>query len=662
MSSDSGDDVQEYRHDEKRTNNPPAGLASYADKGEDEKEHYNLDPHLPPKLRFDQTGEADGLPDDLPELLQKAVDEGLTENEAETIAKALHQKQEPWLEWTNKRKKEDVEVTPTALHTHERVSAQAIVRALKREDIQHNLFADPDLPYHEAVEFYEHDVDWTNRLILGDSLEVMSSLAHREDLAGEVQMIYVDPPYGIDYKSNFQPKTTSRSVSETYSDLTREPEMVKAYRDTWQLGIHSYLDYMRDRLVLCRELLKDSGSLFIQINDRNVHLIRNLADEVFGRDNFVVSVCFKKKAYQAAGALAPVHDYILWIAKNKSELKYNPLYRETPFEGDVGKYNKIESSRGEVRSSKRMSRSEIEDLRDEGWRLMRNDYPVVSQDPPSEPQPFELEGTTYEPPSGRHWSQKYPERMERLDRADRLRGTANRLYAKSYWDDSPIIPINNIWEKMKGADSPIYVVQTATSAVERCIAMASDPGDIVLDPTCGSGTTAYAAEEYGRRWITIDTSRVAISLARQRLLTSTYPHFKIQEENCSDPGQGFVYETAPDVNLGSIAQNPAVDSIHEEYQPRLNELLEEANEALEDVDDSLRQRLERRLQEKQNEEGKRAVTEADKRRWLLPEEDGSWEHWEVPFDTDEDWPEALKEAVSSYRDVWEQKKKELTDP
>ncbi|MCS4191266.1 adenine-specific DNA-methyltransferase [Salinibacter ruber] len=659
MSSSDDDNVKEYRHDEKRTNNPPAGLASYADEGDDEKVHYNLDPHLPPKLRFDQTGEADELPDELPELLQKAVDEGLTEDEAQTIAKALQQKQDPWLEWTNKRQKEDVEVSPTALHTHERVSAQAIVRALKREDIQHNLFADPDLPYHEAVEFYEHDVDWTNRLILGDSLEVMSSLAHREDLAGEVQMIYVDPPYGIDYKSNFQPKTTSRSVSDTYSDLTREPEMVKAYRDTWRLGIHSYLDYMRDRLVICRELLKDSGSLFVQINDRNVHLIRSLLDEVFGRDNFVVTICFKKKSYQAAGSLAPVNDYILWVSKNKSKIKNKPLFRERPFEGNVRKYNRIESPYGEVRSSKRLSEGEIKTLREKGWRLRRDDADITSQDPPSEPQPFDFQGSTYEPPPGRHWSQKYPERMKRLARAGRIRSTEDRLYAVKYWSDSPITPISNIWEKTAGAANPLYVVQTTTEAVKRCILMSTDPGDLVLDPTCGSGTTAFVAEKYGRRWVTIDTSRVAISLARQRLLTSTYPNYKIREEASNDPGDGFEYKTAPDVTLNSIAQNSAIDSIHKKYESELDDLLNRANDALSEVDDTIRHNLEQKLQQKQKEEGKRAITDADKRRWSLPAQGDSWDHWEVPFDTDDDWPAPLKEAVASYREVWKEKQDKI---
>jgi adenine-specific DNA-methyltransferase len=654
-SASSESPVQEYRHDATRKNNPPAGLAAQGRVAEAGRLSYRYDPHLPPVLRADPDAEADRLPP----LLQKAVDEGLTPDEAATLANALQQRQ-PWLEWAEKRQQRSLDVDPVALHVHERVAAQAILRTLEREDVQRDLFADPQLPIHEAVKFYEHDVDWTNRLILGDSLQVMASLARRESLAGQVQMIYLDPPYGINYKSNFQPKVGDRNVGTTYSDLTREPEMVKAYRDTWRLGIHSYLAYLRDRFILCRKLLKDSGSIFVQISDKNVHLVRNLLDEVFGRENFVVSICFKKKSYQAAGALAPVNDYILCAAKKKGEMKYNPLYEVRPFEGDVGKYNRIKSPSGEVRSSISLTEAEINALLEKGWRLMRNDCNITSQDPPSEPQPFNFRGITYEPPSSRHWSQQYPDRMRRLAKAGRVRGTANRLYAIKYWNDSPITPISNIWEKMKGAADPLYVVQTTTSAVQRCVLMASDPGDLVLDPTCGSGTTAYVAEKYGRRWITIDTSRVAISLARQRLLTSIYPHFKIQKDDSHDPGQGFVYKTAPNVTLGAIAQNVRLDAIFEKYDPTLDAKLDALNAALEaTVDDELRKALAAKLRRKQKREGKRAVTDADERRWQLPEEGAAWAHWEVPFDADEDYPDALKAALRDYRAVWRAKMDEV---
>jgi len=252
----------------------------------------------------------------------------------------------------------------------------------------------------------------------------------------------------------------------------------------------------------------------VQISDENLHRVRCLMDEIFSIGNFVVTICFKKKAYQDAAALAPVNDYILWYAKDKERLKYNPIYTENIFEGEVGKYNKILSTEGLSETSLPLSEKEINELIKQSWKLMRDDYPVVSQDPSPNPQPFEYQNIVYEPTPGRHWSQQYPDGMRRLANAGRLRGTDNRLYAVVYWEDDPRIPLSNFWERMKGAANPIYVVQTTELAIQRCLLMTTDPGDLVLDPTCGSGTTAYVAEQWGRRWITIDTSRVALALAR----------------------------------------------------------------------------------------------------------------------------------------------------
>ena len=651
MAASENDNVQEYRHGAKRPNNPPAGLASHGPDEADENLHYRFDPHLPPKLRFDQTGDADDLPDGLPELLQKATTEGLTEEEAQTIADALHGRQQPWLEWTDKRQKHDVEVQPTALHTHERVSAQAIIKSLEREDVQRNLFADPQLPYHEAVQFYQHDVDWTNRLILGDSLEVMSSLAHRENLAGQVQMIYLDPPYGINFRSNFQPKVTSASNRGRQKDLTREPEMVKAYRDTWKLGIHSYLDYLRDRLVLCRELLKDSGSIFVQIGEENLHLIRCLMDEVFGRENAVSTITFTKTSGFSSTYLSSVTDYIVWYAKDKENLKYNPLYRKkTPGDKGATKYRPVSTYGNLPNAQYGGDRNAV--LGD-----------LTSQGRTNTNQDFRYRGRIWNPSEGRHWMTVI-EGMHRLAGSERVVVQGNRLRYVRFLDDFPIYPISNVWTDVGGIQDrtrgKMYVVQTTSLAVRRCMLMASDPGDLVLDPTCGSGTTAEVAEKWGRRWITIDTSRVALAIARQRMLTSTFPMFKTESANeHSDPGKGFIYKTVPHIKLSDIAKNDALDPIFEKHQPILDERLAAANNALSAVTDDLRRSLKTKLKQKQKAEGKRAITDADERRWRLPDDGETWEHWEVPFDTDEDWPDALKEAVTAYRTAWRKKMDEV---
>ena len=279
---------------------------------------------MPPVLRFDKSGEADGLP----ELLEKAREHPLTDDEVKILVEALRH-QEPWLEWSGKREAKSFAVEPVALHIHERVSAKAILRVAARQDIQRDLFADPEQEYREAVQFYQHDVDWSNRLILGDSLMVMSSLARREDLAGKVQMIYIDPPYGIKFSSNFQPTVFQRDVKDRAQDLTREPEQIKAYRDTWNLGIHSYLAYLRDRLIVAKELLADSGSIFVQIGDENVHRVRCLLDEVFGNENFVSLITFRKKMMPLGSKfLENVSDYIIWYTKDLGSLKYRPLYEK----------------------------------------------------------------------------------------------------------------------------------------------------------------------------------------------------------------------------------------------------------------------------------------------------------------------------------------------
>ncbi len=318
-----GDPVADYRHAEKRKNIPPAGLAAQGRVAEAPRTRYAYDPHLPPTLRFDASGEADRLP----ELLETARQRALTVEEAGLLAEALRNRQ-PWLEWAGKRERAWFEVDPIALHIHERVSAQAVLKLALRQPLQRSLFADPELDYRQAVQFYQHDVDWANRLILGDSLAVMHSLARREDLAGKVQMIYLDPPYGIKFASNFQAEVGRREMKDRDADLTREAEQVKAYRDTWTLGVHSYLAYLRDRLVAARELLADSGSIFVQISDENLHRVRMVMDEVFGAENFVSLITVWKTSSSTSGNLPSTSDYLIWYAKLIVSMKYNQIYVE----------------------------------------------------------------------------------------------------------------------------------------------------------------------------------------------------------------------------------------------------------------------------------------------------------------------------------------------
>jgi adenine-specific DNA-methyltransferase len=338
--------VSDYRFPEAtRKNNPPAKIAAEGHVPLIPKAEYLYSPRRPPELRFDPTGRAD----ELPELLAKATKQKLTEAEAGALAEALRV-HEPSLEWAGKRETRSFAVDPVALHIHERVSAQAILRVAAREDVNRSLFADPEQEYNEAVQFYKHDVDWSNRLILGDSLQVMSSLARREDLAGKLQMVYMDPPYGIRFRSNFQPEIGRREVSDRDSDLTREPEMVKAYRDTWRLGLHSYLAYLRDRVLVARELLSDSGSMFIQIGDENVHRVRSMLDETFGRDGFLSQISVKKTTGASGELLSGVTDYVLWYAKDRTKLKYRPLFlAKTAGRAGAGQYSWIELPTGERR-------------------------------------------------------------------------------------------------------------------------------------------------------------------------------------------------------------------------------------------------------------------------------------------------------------------------
>ena len=540
-------EVQDYRHDTStRKNNPPAGIAAQGKIQETPKQEYAYNPHLPPNLRSDPNGDADKLP----ELLQIAQQRPLRDEEAKTLADALRH-HSPWLEWTGKQETKSFTVDPVALHIHERVSAKAILKVAERQNVQRELFADPQQDYSKAVDFYQHDVDWANRLILGDSLTVMSSLAHREDLAGKVQMIYIDPPYGIKFASNFQPTVFQRDVKDREQDLTREREQIKAYRDTWTLGVHSYLTYLRDRLIVAKDLLTDSGSVFVQIGDENIHRVRCLLDEVFRSENFVSSITLKKSGSTPSKQIANVTDHLLWYAKSKEMVKFKRLFQGKNLEvynkrdenGDAFSFGDLQSA-GETQTDQR----------------------------------FVFQGKEYVSRSGYHWSTN-PQGLQNLSKAGRIELVGNNLRYKRYAKDFPVTELTNVWGDISGAAGNIYVVQTPTRIVERCLLMTTDPGDLILDPTCGSGTTAYVAEQWGRRWITIDTGRVSITLTRQRLLTASFEYYGLKDELKGIVG-GFVNKDAPHIMLKSIAQNTALDPIFAKHEPILKGRLDTLNNAL----------------------------------------------------------------------------------
>ena len=636
----------DYRHEATRKNNPSAAFASQGRVNEMPKRRYFYDPHLPPVLRFDDEGESDRLP----ALLQEATRRALSEDEAKIIAEALANRQ-PWLEWTGKREKRWFEVDPVAIHTHERVSALAAMRIAARSDVQRGLWADPEQSYHEAVQFYKHDVPWANRLILGDSLAVMSSLSAREDLAGKVQMIYVDPPYGIGYRSNFQPLVRNRNVRDRDADLTREPEAVKAYRDTWTLGVHSYLAYLRDRLVVARDLMTDSGSIFVQIGNENVHRVRSVMDEVFGNDNFVSLIPFVKTSGKNAKNLDTVNDYLLWYAKDSKQLKYNQLYYERTNRMLSNAYTWIEEDT--LNNPRRLTRAETQGrvAMPSGKRFASAS--IISQSGGENMQfPVSVDGQEYLPSRNTYWKTNVAG-MANLKRAGRLFPVRNTLTYRRYSDDFPVVPITNWWNDTIQSTFAVdkrYVVETNPKVIQRCMLMTTDPGDLVLDPTCGGGTTAYVAEQWGRRWITIDTSRVAVALARQRLLTAKFDYYET-EGGDGAIGGGFEYKTVPHITLRSIAQNSALDPIFAEWDAILDENLGALNAALSEVGDGARSSLLGKLNAKRRLRGREnAVTDADERRWNLPKD--KWEHWQVPFDADPDYPPALADALSAYRDAW----------
>lgn len=476
--------IEQYDHaDKERVNNPPVGLVSEAtEPTTEEKKKYEYDPHLDPQLQ-----------------------------------------------WAGKVEHTSFEVPTVSLHVHERIDPKTILDNARKEETgpqQPSLFDAIKKPLREAIEFYKHRQGWSNRLIAGDSLLVMNSLLEKEGMAGKVQMVYFDPPYGIKYGSNFQPFVNKRDVTDGKdADLTAEPEMIKAFRDTWELGIHSYLSYLRDRLLLARELLHESGSVFVQISAENLHHVRELLDEVYGVDNFISIITFQKTGSLAGSLLGSTVDYLVWYAKDKKQIKYHQLFLPRK-QGDpsLDRYDRIETPDG---SSRRITASEIRGEKPIPQGKRYRVQSIFSSGQTTEGSfPFEWEDVTYYCPSGNHWKTNL-NGMLQLAQQERLEVEGKRLRYKRYVADFPMLPISDRWESMQIGTQLVYVVQTSIQAIKRCMLMTTDPGDLVLDITCGSGTTAHVAEQWGRRWITCDTSRVATTLAKQRLMTASFDYYQL---------------------------------------------------------------------------------------------------------------------------------------
>lgn len=554
---------------------------------------------------------------------------------------------DPQLVWRGKDEQDwsDLVVQAPPLYIQEKVHPKVLIDDLLRRskadakdaEAQIDMFADFNgLPDDNAkTEFYKHDAHWANRMILGDSLQVMASLAEREGLRGKVQCIYIDPPYGIKFNSNFQWSTTSRDVKDGNTDhITREPEQVKAFRDTWRDGIHSYLTYLRDRLTVARDLLTESGSIFVQIGDENVHRVRALMDEVFGEENLISQIAFRTTTGRAGEFLSSASNYILWFSKNRELCKNRTLYQDKLSGTSTDQvYSLIRDKEG---NNFRMSKAQRDNpnLIPTDSRLFRSDNLTSQSGGTTTIFPYKIAGKMIQPPQKGGWKTNLTG-MQRLEKAERLWPTIQgTLQYVRFINDFPVIPLSNVWiDTGTGSftDDKIYVVQTGVKVIERCILMTTDPGDLVLDPTCGSGTTAYVSEQWGRRWITIDTSRVALALARARIMGARYSFYLLADSRdgqlkeaeitgsapSSQPTRGdirhgFVYERVPHITLKSIANNTEIDVIWEEHQQLLEPLREQLNKFL----------------------GR------------------NWQEWEIPREAGEKWPE---EALALHAAWWKQR-------
>jgi adenine-specific DNA-methyltransferase len=639
-SPDAGEpQVLAYRHPDRRKNNPEVGLVNEHTDPEQPKTRWAYDPHLDPALQFDSARAS----------AEKLIEDALAGDDPAAMRHALQTLQRmsaPYLQWTGKAERTSFAVDTVSLHVHERIDAMSILSAAAQrqktqaqktsaQGFQPGLFEAPfeSVPLRSALDFYKHDRGWANRLVAGDSLLVMNSLLHKEGMAGQVQMIYIDPPYGIKYGSNFQPFVGKRDVKDrSDADLTQEPEMIKAFRDTWELGIHSYLTYLRDRLLLAKDLLSETGSVFVQISEENIHLVRNLLQEIFGENNFVSLITVVKTSAQEADTLSNVCDYIIWYAKSKSKLKYKKIWLDK-LEEDSGaaEYNRIEIDGYKRRL---MTREELigETPLKNNFIRYRQDN-IVSQRPPGS-FPVAFQGHDYVPLSG-YWKTGI-DGFKKLIASRRIEIRGRMLSYVRFLDDFPVRPISNFWSDVRfssRAEDKSYIVQTSARVIERCMLMTTDPGDLVLDPTCGSGTTAYVAEKWGRRWITCDTSRVAITLAKQRLMTASFDYFALRYPHEGLKG-GFIYKTVPHVTLKSIANNPEIDAIYERLHPAIEAALAVLNQTLKTHPPATPYPVPEGVRK-----GHKLVLGMAGQDLL---------EWEVPFDAPADWSAALHTPLQAF--------------
>jgi adenine-specific DNA-methyltransferase len=628
-------EVAAYEYSAKRRNNPEVGLVTPDTDPEAGKTAWAFDPHLAPELRFDSqavrekfealVAEFGAVSARLEDMAKQAKEQEIEDENLllidylkaeskrlEVALSSLRKLQAPFLAWTGKAERTSFEVDTVSLHVHEKIDPARVVLTLRSEEakagpVQGDLFdhAFKQESLREAVDFYKHERGWANRLVAGDSLLVMNSLLRKEGMAGQVQMFYFDPPYGIKYGSNFQPFVNKRDVKDrTDSDLTQEPEMIKAFRDTWELGIHSYLTYLRDRLLLARELLSESGSVFVQISDENVHLVRNLMDEIFGVENFCGQIAFKCTDPLGQKGIARVYDHLCWYGKSAEKAKFRMLYRTRDAAGDY-EY-RFKSNVSHPGGYEVLPRSELDGLKNyEGIFRRRN--MTSSGFTPSCTFDLEFNGEIFPPAGRKSWSTNR-EGVQRLIKANRIFKLGKDPYYKQFQNDFPLSQFENCWTDKPAAAGKTYVVETAEKFIERCLLMTTDSGDLVMDITCGSGTTAFVAEKWGRRWITCDTSRVALTLAKQRLMTASFDYYALKYPN-EGVRSGFIYETVPHITLKAIANNPEIDEIHARLHPGILAALEKLKTAAKQP----------KLQE-----------------------------WDVPFAFPEDWPEAARAPFDAF--------------
>ena len=551
-----------------------------------------------------------------------------------------------------------LETAAPFIYQQEKIFPRLLIEEMKRQTAIRRDAADAQLTFAALSEdfdpnarpsFYEHEEGWKNRMILGDSLQVMASLAENERLRGKVQMIYFDPPYGIKFNSNWQPSTKSTNVKDgKKEDITREPEMVKAFRDTWHDGIHSYLGYLRDRLTVARDLLTESGSVFVQISDEHVHRVRAIMDEIFDEGNFVSQIVYKKTGGLGTDTLKSVADYIIWYAKDKPSVKFRKcILPKIQGEGDSTGERYTSAYDVETGEYRNLTKAERENgsIIPKSIRTYRYDNLASSGHTPTCIFEFEFAGKKFHAGGGKSWKTNR-NGMERLAKAGRLDASDKSFRYRRFMDDFPGYEGNNIWQDTAVRTDKQYVVETATGAIQRCMLMCTDPGDLVLDPTCGSGTTAYVAEQWGRRWITIDTSRVALALARKRLMTAKYPYYLladseaglkkemeitgrvIQRPTFGKISQGFVYQRVPHITLKAIANNSEIDTIWEKYEAESERLRKELGDVT----------------------GCSAVAGRP-----------PYQEWEVPFDVPEGWSEAAKKPHGACMEMKRKRQKEIDD-